>query len=98
MFRIHAQFFLPVAPRDNHPAAFLTRDEATGVACLDKSPTTDFMPHPFLCTRVPGHANAHQAGVRIGSAFQGHPARPVTPDAILVIAEWDDGRDTDGFA
>lgn len=97
MFRIHAVFHVPTAPRDNHPAVGIPAADAERVCCVDRSPNPDSLPGPFICTRAKGHSSAHQAAIRPDGTLATF-ARPLTPDAIAVIAEWDDARDTDGHA
>jgi len=96
MLRIHHPHYLPVAPRDNHPAA--GRCDAHPGLCLDQLALSDGW-GPFTCTRGSGHAGHHVACIDIVD-LSGHmhvrPAHPVTPDAVAVIAEWDNHRATDG--
>lgn len=95
MFRIHHPLYVPIAPRDNHPACGREPREALDVGCMSASPHDPHFPQPFYCTRADGHDGKHQAAMTPGP--HAHHARPLTIDAVLVIAEWDENRENDGL-
>lgn len=96
MLRFHDVRYLPVAPATDHAGHLPFGDPGV---CQDRSPAQAWIA-PFLCSRVTGHDGDHTAHARVSPAelkrLGWQPARPATPDVVLVLAEWDNDRATDG--
>lgn len=92
MFRIHHPLFIPICSADDHSGE-------RGL-CSEKSPTFGATGRPFYCTLDKEGHTLHQAAVRRNGfgALHIHTQRPLTRDTLILVAEWDDHRETDGLA
>ncbi len=100
MFLVHHPAFLPVTAADNHctPAGTYGHHEHNETAhchSLVEAPGVT-----FACTRYADHDGHHQAALlTLPARMPGvRTMQPVTPDTLVIAAEWDDARGTDGMA
>lgn len=88
MLRVFHPAACPIDAADDHLAVAI--DDPRG--CPET--TAAVTANPIYCTRAAGHDGAHRAGITADAVGT---LRPMTPDTLPVVAEWDDNRTTDGL-